>query len=96
MILRVYGVFDTKAEVYGRPFFTRMRGEAIRAWSDALVDGQSEYAKHPGDYNLFELGEFDQGSGLLVPGKDGPVLLGNGLSFLKKESSREAAIAIVS
>lgn len=59
MILRMYTIFDSKAEVYLQPFCMKAKGEAIRAFADHVNDGQSQFSKHPEDFTLFELGEFD-------------------------------------
>lgn len=58
MKLKIFSVFDSKVMAFNTPFFQRSTGEALRAWSDA-VNGQEGFAKHPEDYTLFELGEFD-------------------------------------
>lgn len=65
MIQKVFGVFDLKAVAYLQPFFSCNAGSAIRAFGDAVRDGKSPLAVHPEDYQLFELGDFDDNSGLL-------------------------------
>lgn len=59
MILQIFCVHDTKAEVYRTPFFMKTRGEAIRAFKDLANDKNTAIAKHPGDYRLCHIGEFD-------------------------------------
>lgn len=66
MIQKVFGVRDCKAEAFLQPFFSVNSGAAVRAFADAANDGQSPIAKHPGDYNLYELGSFDDASGKLT------------------------------
>jgi len=63
MKLKMYSVYDTKAEAYGTPFFMGSRGMAIRAFSDLVNDPKSFVFKHPSDYILFECGEFDDSNG---------------------------------
>ncbi|QCQ84755.1 nonstructural protein [Blackfly microvirus SF02] len=58
-------VFDSKVGAYSPPFSVSTRGEAIRSFSDACSDDKLPFAKHPGDYRLFLLGEFDSGSGMV-------------------------------
>lgn len=65
MIMKVFGVYDLKALAYLQPFFSQSTGAAIRAFEDVVNDGNSPIAKHPGDYQLFELGTFDDTKGLL-------------------------------
>ncbi len=60
MILKVYTVYDTKAEAYIQPFFSPTKGLALRSFQEALIDEKSNISKYPEDFTLFELGEFDQ------------------------------------
>lgn len=60
MVLKVFTVFDSKAEAYLNPIYFQTKGQAIRAFSDTAKDGQSMISKHPQDYTLFEIGEYDQ------------------------------------
>lgn len=83
--LRVFAVMDQKAASFVQvPFFCLTRGQAIRGFADACNDPKTELYAHPADYELFELGEFDQETGHLVPCEKGVQPLGNGSSF--KES----------
>lgn len=66
MIQKVFGVYDLKAVAYLQPFFSCNAGSAVRAFGDAVGDGKSPLAVHPEDYQLFELGHFDDNSGVLV------------------------------
>lgn len=76
--LRGYSVFDSKAEAYLRPFFAPTRGLAIRSFADAINDKASDMAKHAADYTLFEIGEFDDSTGLLTSKLES---LGNALTY---------------
>lgn len=62
MKIRVYTVYDSKVQAYMRPFFQVSKGEALRSWIDAVNDGQTAMNKHPEDFTLFELGEWDDQS----------------------------------
>lgn len=66
MILKVFSVYDTKSLSYSPPFFMPTMGSAIRAFSDLAVDNQSTIAKHPSDYILMYIGEFNNSSGELI------------------------------
>lgn len=65
MTLRIFSIFDSKAEVFSAPFFMATAGEAIRAFKDLVNDSQSTVSRHPGDYRLMCLGTFDNHSGLI-------------------------------
>lgn len=57
--MKVFSIYDSKVEAYMRPFFEQTRGSAIRAITEAVNDKSTGLAKHPADFTLFELGDFD-------------------------------------
>jgi hypothetical protein len=59
MILQVFTIYDSKIESYYKPFYALTKGEAIRSLTDELQQKDSMIAKHPSDYTLFHLGEYD-------------------------------------
>lgn len=59
MKIRCYSVFDAKAEAFITPWFMPTDGQAIRTFSDCVRDERHEFGKHPEDYALFRVGEFD-------------------------------------
>lgn len=62
-MLKVFSVYDVKAESYGTPMFVTHRGLAMRGFEDAVLDPRSYISKHPSDYSLYELGSWDPNSG---------------------------------
>lgn len=58
----VVSVYDRKLVAFGQPWFVPAVGAAIRAFGDE-INGDGPAAKHPGDYELFELGVFDEETG---------------------------------
>lgn len=65
-MMKVFSVYDLKACAYLQPFFSGNAGSAIRAFEDAVGDAKSPIAKHPSDYQLFELGTWDDNSGAIA------------------------------
>ena len=63
MIVKVFGIYDTKAEAYLPPFFMKSKGEAIRAVTAHANDPQHNFCKYAEDFTLFELGSFDDSNG---------------------------------
>jgi len=61
MKLQIYTVQDKKTEEYGNPMFLRTHGEAIRGFADAVnkQDENNSLYKHPEDYALFHIGEYE-------------------------------------
>lgn len=88
MKLKIYSVFDSKAKAYNSPFYLRNSGEATRGFADVVNDGKSQISKYPEDYSLFELGEFDDETGLITQ-YDAKTNLGVGVQF-KKEMAPQA------
>lgn len=64
---KVFSIFDSKIGSYMPPFCNRSKGEAIRNVMTALQDKKSAIGMYPSDFTLFELGEFDDESGLMIP-----------------------------
>lgn len=81
----VFSVYDSKAEMFNQPMFFKAKPEALRAFSDEANRAESAIAKHPDDYTLFLVGEFDIESGLLIPEKT-PQSFGLGREFQKEAS----------
>lgn len=59
MLQRIFSIYDSKTMAYMQPFFSVSKGAAIRALTDLLQDEAHPISKHPEDYTLFELGEFN-------------------------------------
>lgn len=54
-------VYDRAAETYGRPMFVPAIGTAIRSFTDEVNrnDPNNQLYNHPDDFDLYELGEYD-------------------------------------
>ncbi|QCQ84638.1 nonstructural protein [Blackfly microvirus SF02] len=63
--LLLCSVFDTKVGSFAPTFCCKSRGEAIRSFEDAVRDPKMPFAAHPGDYQLFAVGDFDDISGVI-------------------------------
>ena len=61
--MKMFSIYDHKAKAYQLPFYLRQSGEALREFSDLVNDEKSRVIKHPEDYTLFLLGEFDETTG---------------------------------
>lgn len=64
--LKMCCIHDTKAEAWMTPLFFQANGQAVRSFGDAIRDKNSEMGKHPEDYHLYCLGEFDPQSGVVI------------------------------
>ncbi len=62
---RAFSIYDQKAKAYMTPFFMGEVGMATRAFSDMVQSPDHQIAKHPEDYVLYEVGQFDDTEGVL-------------------------------
>jgi hypothetical protein len=63
----MFCIYDNKAEAYAQPFFFNKVGEAIRAFTQLAQDGSSQVGKHPEDFCLFHVADYDEISGEVTP-----------------------------
>ena len=85
--MKMYSVYDSKAQAYGLPFHQRTNGEALRSFADLSNDNQSTVSKHPEDYTLFFLGEFDETTGI-VKSEATPSPLGKAIEYKSQDGLR--------
>lgn len=76
----MFTVYDSKAETFMPPFFVPAIGLAIRAFEDCVNSDDHHFGKHPADYTLFALGEFNTDTGSFEL-KD-RTSVGNGVEFV--------------
>lgn len=78
-ILKMVSIRDSAVNAFMRPFAVPAIGAATRAFTDDVNNPQSESHKHPEDYELYHVGDWDEDSGtfrpievpeLIVRGKD--------------------------
>lgn len=85
MKLQIFAVKDNAVDTFSTPWFAPTIGLAIRSFGDETQNDNSPMHKHPGDFFLFHLGEFDQQSASF----DGqiPKLISKASDFLKPNTS---------
>lgn len=67
MKLQVISVYDAKSKAYSPPMTFVALGTATRSFEDEVNNPQSPYNKHPEDYTLFHLGEYDDNNAVFTP-----------------------------
>lgn len=67
MLLRAYSIFDNKAVQYHPPFYQSTDAAAIRSVRDLVDNPETSVGRHPADYTLFLVGEWDDQSGTFRP-----------------------------
>ena len=81
---RAFCIFDQKAKAYMTPFFMSEVGMATRSFTDMVNKEDHPLASHPEDYVLFEVGQFDDTTGLLSA-YDGPELVVTALQVVRTD-----------
>lgn len=76
----VFTVLDSVAGVFCNPYFSNNKFTALRDFCEASKDPQSQISKYPSEYVLYEIGNFDEESGVLLP-HDKIINLGNATQF---------------
>ena len=59
MIMRIFTVCDLKTGVYSHPFYEVSNGSAVRAFTDTVRTNDHPFNRHPEDYVLYFIGEYD-------------------------------------
>lgn len=65
--MKIFAVYDEKAKIFGTPQFMLTEAVAVRTITDLVQDQQSMLAKHPKDYSLYQVGTYDEISGMITP-----------------------------
>lgn len=66
-MLKIFTVYDSKTEAYLPPFYAQATGAGLRIFIEAAGTAEHQFHKHAGDYTLFEIGEWDELRGELMP-----------------------------
>lgn len=80
MKINQFSIHDTKAGAYLPPFNLPTTEMAIRTFTDTINDENHPFNKHPEDYTLFQISEFDDENGTITPLQTKKPI-GNGLDF---------------
>ena len=88
MILKMFTIYDQKARAYLPLFFLPMAAQAQRTFADTVNSSDHQFGKHPEDYTLIEIGEFDDSSAAINP-HPVPETIGTGIQFLQTRSGYE-------
>jgi hypothetical protein len=64
----IVSVKDSAAQAFGRPIFVPSTAVAVRSFRDEInrKDSTEDMANHPEDFELYELGSFDDADGSIV------------------------------
>lgn len=91
---KIYSIYDRKAAYYLPLFNMRGHADALRQFSEIVVNSDTPIAKYPADYDLVCLGSIDLETGSIAPTYPVETLI-NGLVSLQNaqlERSRYAKL----
>lgn len=80
--MKLFAVRDVKADAFGAPVSLQTRGLALRGFRDVCARGESDMARYPSDYMLYELGEYEPNTGRLV-GHPVPVFVASAVEMIE-------------
>lgn len=63
----LFSVYDVKANAFSNPFVAVNSNVALRSFATAANDANSEICQYPTDFILYQIGSFDDLSGILTP-----------------------------
>lgn len=87
MKLSAFAVRDIKASGFAHPFFATTEGLARRSFADWCNDPNTPLSRHPEDYQLFQVGYFDDETGQLTS-TNTPELLLSGSNCIEQRKER--------
>lgn len=80
MIMEIYAIKDTKVG-YGQPFYLHNDQEAERAFRGLVKEPESNIGKWPQDYELWNIGQWDDELGVITT--TGPKFMLSGMDCKK-------------
>lgn len=66
MIVKAYSLYDNKVGAFAYPFFATNHAVAIRMVQEVGRDLNTTVGRHPNDFHLFHVGEFDDQVGSFI------------------------------
>ena len=87
MEIKIFCVYDSKAEAFHSPFLRAYTADAIREWSDlanGVNDKNSPVCRFASDFTLFEIGVFNQRDGSITM-YESKRSLGTALEHVRKD-----------
>lgn len=82
--MKIFTVYDSKAEAYLTPFFVPTTALAIRSFQSAANTADHDFNRYSADYTLFEIGSYDDHLGVVTP-LDAHVNLGTALTYIASD-----------
>ena len=81
---KIYAIKDQAIEAFSQPFFVQAQGQAVRMFMDESKNEQSQINRHPADFELWYVGEFDEQTGTIT-GAANIERVARAIDFINKE-----------
>lgn len=94
MKLQIFAVYDSKAEAFLQPYFTPNNNMALRAFSHAANNEDSDFCKFAADYTLFHIGDYETDTAR-ISSLPTPKSLGVAIQFVHPEQTPEHPVRII-
>lgn len=85
MIKKIFSIFDKKSGLFSGLTLFVNHSEAVRSFQDAVGNSGSLFCSHPEDFDLYCLGEFNEGSGLIYCDSDTKELVISAVDLVSKK-----------
>lgn len=86
MLKKLFSILDVKMSQFNGVFHSQDAITATRILHTATRDSESQIHQFPEDFQLFEMGEFDDITGKLIP-LDRPKLIVTAMSLKQKDNT---------
>lgn len=87
--MKIISVKDMKAKLFLQPTFQRSVHDATRSFEVIVNEPDNMISKFPDDFRLYQIGEFDQDSGVITE-TNPPLDLGAASEFKKRPPLQNA------
>lgn len=81
--MKIFTIYDQKAMAHLPPFILPTDGMATRTFADCVNKEGHQFNDHPADYTLFQIGEFDETTGVITPAET-KISFGTGVEFINQ------------
>lgn len=82
MKMQMMTIYDKALGAYMQPWFAQSVGQANRMFQDEINRPDGDMHKHPADYDLYHIGEWNNETGMLEPNGDHPKQITTGANAI--------------
>lgn len=80
-MLKVFAIYDSKAEAFVHDFKAETKGLAVRQFAKGANEEKSDFHRYAQDYTLFEIGTWDDREGVYAM-HDAKISMGTALEYI--------------